>query len=95
MKTKEDYIDQLSAELKVWSADIDALTIRAETASDDVKAKCHEDIESLRAKQAVAEEKIKELNDASGDAWESTKDTAEHIWDDFRTGVANVMAKFK
>ncbi|PPC89098.1 MAG: hypothetical protein CTY34_12545 [Methylobacter sp.] len=95
MKTKEDYIDQLSAEFKVWSADIDALTIKAETAVADVKDKCHKDIELLRAKQAVAQEKIKELQDASGDAWESVKDTAENIWADFRTGIASVKAKFK
>jgi len=68
MKTKEEYIDSLAAELKEWSAQIDVLTVKAEAAAADVKLKYHADIDALRIKQAAAAEKIKELEAASGDA---------------------------
>ena len=95
MKTKEQYIENLSAELKEWSAQIDVLTANAENAAADVKLKYHEEIDALRVKQRTAAEKIKELEDASGDAWESVKETAEHVWHDLRTGVASVVSKLK
>ncbi len=95
MKTKEEYIEKLAAELKEWSAEIDVLNSKAETAAEDVKAKYHEEIEALRVKERAAAEKIKELQAASGDAWGSVKETAEHVWHDLRTGLASVVSKFK
>jgi len=95
MKTKEEYIDSLSAELKEWSAEVDVLTAKAENAAADVKLKYQEEIEVLRVKQQAAAAKIKELEGASGDAWESVKETAEHVWADLRTGLASVVSKFK
>lgn len=95
MKTKEEYIESLSAELKVWSAEIDALNAKAELAVGDVKVKYREEIESLRVKERAAIEKIKELKATSGDAWDAVKETAEHVWHDLRTGLASVVSKFK
>jgi len=95
MKTKEEYIESLAAELKEWSAQIDVLTAKAESAAADVKLRCHADIDALRVKQIAAADKIKELEAASGDAWESVKETADHIWHELRTGVASVVSKFQ
>ena len=95
MKTKEQYIEKLSAELKVWSAQIDDLTGRADNAVEELKLKYHAEIDVLRGKQRIAAEKIQELENSSGDAWQSVKETAEHIWDDLREGVSNVVSKFK
>jgi chromosome segregation ATPase len=95
MKTKEEYIDSLAAELKEWSAEIDSLNARAEQATDDLKIKYNAEVEVLRAKERAAHEKIAELKDASGDAWEALKGTADHVWQDLRTGLASVVSKFK
>lgn len=95
MKTNDEYIDSLAAELKAWSAEIDVLHAKAEVAEEDVKLKYQEDIEALRVKELAAAEKIKELQASSGDAWESVKETAEHVWHDLRTGLASVVEKFK
>jgi hypothetical protein len=94
MKTKNEYIESLATELKEWSAQIDLLTAKAEDAASQGKQKYLEEIEALRAKQAIAAEKIQELNDASGDAWETLKETADKVWDDLRTGLATAAAKF-
>ena len=95
MNTKEEYIDSLAAELKQWGAEADLLTAKAEHAAADVKLKYQEDIEYLRGKQIAAEVKIKELQEASGDAWESVKETADNMWADLRTGVSAVVDRFK
>ena len=49
----------------------------------------------LRTKELAAIEKIKELEEAGGDAWETVKETADKIWDDLRVGVAGAASKFK
>jgi hypothetical protein len=95
MKTKEEYIDSLAAELKVWSAEIDNLHAKAEAASEDVKIKYHAEIEALRVKECEANEKIKELQATSGEAWDTVKVTAEQVWQDLRTGLSTIVDKFK
>jgi hypothetical protein len=95
MKTKDEYIESLASELKEWSAQIDLLTAKAESAAANVKLKYDEEIVALRAKQHEAAEKIKELQGAGGDAWESVKETADRGWDELRTGLASVVSKFK
>jgi hypothetical protein len=95
MKTKNEYIESLAAELKEWSAQIDLLAARAEDETADAKLKYAAELDSLRAKQHAAAEKMKELEEASGDAWGTVKDTAGEVWDDLRTGLASAVAKFK
>lgn len=95
MKTKDEYIESLASQLKEWSAQIDNLTAKAENAVADVKDKYDEELDALRAKQHAAAEKMKELKEDSGDAWETVKESADKIWDDLKSGVASTIAKFK
>lgn len=95
MKSKEEYIESLAAQLKEWSEEIDALNVKMENAADDVKRHHAEEVEALRAKQRAATEKMQELKEASGDAWDAIKETADQVWDDLKAGVTSVMAKFK
>ena len=43
----------------------------------------------------MGEAKLKELEKSSGDAWEQVKHTADKLWDDLKTGVADTHSKFK
>lgn len=95
MKTKDEYIESLAAELKEWSAQIDLLNAKAENAAAEARLKYAEELDALRAKQQVAVLKIKELEAASGDAWQTVKETADKVWDDLRIGLASTVAKFK
>lgn len=95
MKTKNEYIESLASELKEWSANIDLLSAKMEKSAGMVKLKYIEDLNALHAKQHAADEKMKELANASGDAWETAKDTADKIWNDLRAGLADAASKFK
>ncbi|MCI0668071.1 MAG: coiled coil domain-containing protein [Methylococcaceae bacterium] len=95
MKTKDEYIESLASELKEWSAQIDLLAAKTENAAAHVKLRYVEELDALRAKQHEAAEKIKELEEASGDAWETVKETADQVWDDLKTGLASTVSKFK
>jgi len=38
---------------------------------------------------------MKELEQASSEAWEQVKVTADKIWEDLKTGIADARSKFK
>ena len=94
MKTKNEYIDSLASELKELSAKIDLLVANSESATANIKLRYIQDLNALRTKELAAIEKMKELEEAGGDAWETVKDTADKIWDDLRTGLASTVSKF-
>lgn len=95
MEIQDAYKQKMAAQLKEWSAQIDLLEAKAENAGADMKVKRTKQLHELRAKQRAASEKMKELGKASGAAWEQVKTTADKIWDDLKTGVADAQSKFK
>jgi chromosome segregation ATPase len=95
MKTKDEYIECKASELKEWSAQIDSLTTEAKSAAGDMNLQYIEELDALHLKQKAAAEKLNDLEESSGDALESLKESADTIWDDLKTGTSNTVAKFK
>ena len=95
MEIQEAYKRKMEAQLKEWSAQIDLLEAKAVNAGADIKVMRAKQLHELRAKQRVASEKMKELGKASGAAWEQVKTTADNIWDELKTGIADAHSKFK
>ena len=95
MQIQEAYKQKMSAQLKEWGAQANLLEAKLENLGADLKIKRTEEMQALRAKQRAATDKMKELGEASGAAWEQVKNTADKIWDEMKTGLAAVHAKFK
>ena len=95
MKIQDSYKEKMSAQLKAWSAQIDVLEAKVESANAELKVKRAEAIRDLRIKQNAASAKMAELNSATGEAWEKVKETADRVWDDLKTGLAAAHDKFK
>lgn len=95
MEIQKAYKQKMEAQLKEWSAQIDLLEAKAQNAGADMKVMRAKQLHELRAKQRAASEKLKELGKASGAAWEQVKTTADKIWDELKTGVAEAHSKFK
>lgn len=95
MEIKDAYKQKMAAQLKEWTAQINLLEAKIENAGADLKVKRADEIKALRAKQHAASEKLKELEKASGAAWEQVKDTADKIWEELKTGVSKAHSKFK
>ena len=77
MKIQNAYKEKLAAQLKEWDAQINLLEAKAGKLSADLKLKRAEEIVQLRARQNAASEKMKELEEATGEAWEEVKLTAD------------------
>ena len=48
----------------------------------------------MKAKQDEASEKLVELQDSTGDAWENLKAGAETLWDDLKMTLNNTKDAF-
>ncbi len=95
MNTKDEYIDSLASELKEWGAQIDLFEVKAENAKAFAKLRYAGELNALHTQQHLAVAKMKELEESSGDAWETVKVTADVVWNDLRTGLATAVASFK
>ena len=95
MEIREAYKQKKAAQLKEWGAQINLMEAKLENAGANMQVKRAEQIKALRAQQQAASEKMKELGKASGDAWEQVKVTADKVWDDLKSGVADAHSKFK
>lgn len=92
---KEAYLASREAELKEWDAKILQLEAKAEQAQAQVKIQYYEQLELLRTKQTSVREKLHELKQSSGAAWESVKIGLDNAWHDLKGGLTSAAAKFK
>ena len=95
MNSREEYIRKMQAKLEEWNADIDALTAKAGKVSSDVKNEYNEQIESLKAKQAAARQKIEELQHSGESAWGDLKSGIELAWTAMGEAIDSARSRFK
>ena len=95
MGKREDYIDKLAAQLKVWSAEIDVLKAKAGKGTVEVKIAILKEVEILNKKMQDAQKKIKQIKEKTGDAWESLAEGTNKAWNDLKEAVHQATAKFK
>jgi hypothetical protein len=95
MGKREDYIEKLAAQLKVWSAEINLLKAKATKETVEVKIVIHKEIEILNKKMQNAQKKLQEIGKNTGDAWESLAEGTNKAWDDLREAVHQAGEKFR
>jgi rubrerythrin len=95
MEKKEEYREKLQAQLKEWKAKIDTLESRASTLSSEVKADMLKEIEELRRKKVVVNERWNELQKAGGEAWDTMKEGVEKAVTDLKHALDKVIIRFK
>jgi uncharacterized coiled-coil DUF342 family protein len=95
MKSREEYIDKLAAQLKEWSAKIDELETKARAAKAEAKAGYENQIRQLKEKRDAAAKRLQELRGASTEAWDTLKAGAETAWTDLKNAVTAAKEKFK
>ena len=94
MKVQDAYKEKMSAQLKVWDAQIKLLEAQATKVGADLKVKHAGEMRDLRDKQLAAVAKMKELDKATGEAWDQVKLTADKVWEDLKTGLSAAQSKF-
>jgi chromosome segregation ATPase len=94
MSNREEFIHKMQAKLEEWNAEIDTLTAKAGEVASDVKHEYHEQIESLKAKQTTARQKIEELQHSGGGAWVDLKTGIELAWTSMGEAIDSARSRF-
>ena len=95
MKSREEYIDTMTKQLKEWSARIDELESRIGTVRDDMKTTYEQRIRDMKEKRDQAVGKLQELRSASGDAWKTLTAGMDSAWDDLKITFKQAKEKLK
>ena len=95
MGLQEAYLAKVEAELKEWDAEIMQHEAKAERAQAQIQIQYYEQLAALRTKRTTAGDKLHELKQASGSAWESVKLGVESAWHELRSSLTSIAAKFK
>ena len=95
MSKKEAYEKKLKSQLDEWSAEIDKLKAKADSAEADAQLKYHEEIEALRTMQENAKNKLNELKEAGDSAWEDLSAGIGSAWSSMSDAIKSATSRFK
>ena len=95
MSTRDEYVKKLQAKLEEWNADIDRLSAKAGEVKAELRHDYAEQLEALKAKQAVARQKFEELQKSGGNAWEDLKAGIELAWSAVGEAIDSAKSRFK
>jgi hypothetical protein len=94
MTTRHEYIEKLKNKLDEWDTDIDALESDIARARADLKFELKDQMAAVRLRRDNARLKLRELADASDDAWKDLMDGADEAWDSIREALEKARSHF-
>ena len=95
MSTKEAYKQKIEAELELAQAKLAEFKAQAKISTADARIKHAKQVEEIELRFGATKAKLKELGEASEDAWEQLKDGVESAWGALSVAIRNAAAKFK
>ena len=95
MDKRTEYIENLSAQMVEWDAQIDRLKDKAESATPEVKFEYSNAIALLQLKRDEAAVKLQGISAASDDEWEELKTGTEQIWGEVKNILRDAIGKLK
>jgi len=93
-RRRDAYVERLKETLDEWNAQIDRVEARVADAQADAKVRYREILDELESRRAEADARLREIQGASGSAWEELKDGAETAWESLREAVRKARQEF-
>ena len=95
MSTKEAYKQKIEAELELAQAKLDQFKAQTKISTADARIKYAKNVEEIEQRVSATKAKLKELGEASEEAWEQLKDGVESAWGALSAAIRNAAAKFR
>lgn len=95
MGTREAYMAKLKQQLAEWATQIEILEIRAEQLDIEMRLKCHQQLDELRAKRDEALYLVSTLQNATEEAWDEVKKGGETVLTTIRATFHEAKSKFE
>ena len=95
MDTRDAYKQKMEAELEAAQAKLAELKAWAKGSTADARIEAAKQVDELEKSVDAAKAKLKELGEASEDAWERLKEGVDSGWASLSSSVRDAAAKFK
>ncbi len=89
------FLDKLESELRGFDARLDELAEKARDAKKRARTEYCKQLNLLSEKRVLADQRLSELKDRSGDALNDVKEGAEKLWNEIRTTIDKMASRFK
>lgn len=93
MDKQTEYVEQLSAQIVEWDAQIDLLKDKAESAAPGEKSEYSREIAALQLKRDQAAQELQGIAPTSDDQWGDVQEGSENVMDEVRTIVSDAITK--
>ena len=93
--TRDAYVQKVKAKLDEWNAEIDRLEAQARQKEADAQTRLQEQIDQVKAKRQTAEEKLDDVRQAGGDAWEDLKSGLELATEAVGDALRSARSRFQ
>ena len=91
---RDDYLRGAQAQLTDLDQHINNLKAQADRAQGNAKAALNADIDQLRGKQAIAQQRVAQIQAASEDSWQSLQSGADAALNDLKNSYDQAAAQF-
>jgi hypothetical protein len=95
MEYSGKYIEIMAARVNDLDREIGELEVLADKAVKEIKADYHQQIKELFLKKENLQNKVAQIREASGNAWEDMKTGTELSWEVFNDSVKKAKSKTK
>lgn len=95
MQSRDEYVKNMKEKLDELNAEIDVLEKKAQLEKLEMRKKYQHHIDGLKNKRDTAQAKLREIQNASEDSWESLKTGAEEVWGTAKKTFTDVREAFK
>jgi uncharacterized coiled-coil DUF342 family protein len=94
-ENRDAYVQKLKAKLDEWDAEIDKLSAKIDQADAQAKIEHEKRLEEFRARREEVKNKLAELQQAGGGAWEDLKQGLENSWEILKTSFTRAKSEFE
>lgn len=95
MSSRDEYVRKMQEKLAELNAEIDKLAAKANDVSADLKGEYNEQMAALKVKQAVARQKVEELQKSGESAWKDLKAGIDLAWTAIGESIDSAKSRFK
>ena len=95
MKSRDEYVAKLKAQLDQWNADLGRWEVQAKSAKETVKERSQKELEVLKAQRELAMYNLKLLEGASATAWADFRKGADDAWERMQGALAAARTHFE
>lgn len=95
MATRDAYVEKMKTQLDKWNTELRELESKADKIQADVKSQYEAQIQKLRQQWTEGQQKVKEIQEATGSAWEDFTAGVEKAWKAMSEGLEQARSRFK